>query len=113
DSSNEVRQHKQNVQRAIFTVNRELVALSEWLHANPELAWHEHQSCLRVSDVLSQSGFEVEANYLGLETAFHATFGTGQTRIGLCAEYDALPNIGHACGHNLIAAMTVGAAIGL
>ena len=59
---------------------------------------------------LEDAGFAVTPAYLGLETAFLATYGSGPFRLGLCAEYDALPGLGHACGHNLIAAITVGAA---
>ena len=87
-----------------------LIALSELLHAHPETAWEEHRSAGWVADALDEAGFEVTPSYLGLETAFLATYGSGPFRVGLCAEYDALPGLGHACGHNLISAMTVGAA---
>ncbi|MEV0686995.1 M20 family metallopeptidase [Nocardia sp. NPDC050378] len=87
-----------------------LIALSELLHANPETAWEEHRSSRWVAEALAEAGFTVTANYLGLETAFLAGYGSGPFRLGLCAEYDALPGLGHACGHNLIAAITVGAA---
>jgi amidohydrolase len=66
-----------------------------------------------VPDLLDRAGFDVTAGYLGLETAFLARFGSGPTRLALCAEYDALPGLGHACGHNLIAPSSVGAALGL
>ena len=100
-------------ERAATTVRDDaerLVQLSEQLHANPETAWEEHRSAGWVADALAESGFEVTPAYLGLETAFLATYGTGPFRLGLCAEYDALPGLGHACGHNLIAAITTGAA---
>ncbi|MFR9730663.1 M20 family metallopeptidase [Saccharopolyspora sp. MS10] len=87
-----------------------LVRLSEQLHAHPETAWEEHRSARWVAESLAEAGFEVTPGYLGFETAFLATFGSGPFRLGLCAEYDALPGLGHACGHNLIAAITVGAA---
>jgi amidohydrolase len=90
-----------------------LIALSEKLHAHPETAWNEHRAVGWVSDRLGDGGFTVTQPYLGLDTAFHARFGSGRTRVGLCAEYDALPGLGHACGHNLIAAMAVGAALAL
>ncbi|MGJ9411185.1 M20 family metallopeptidase [Aeromicrobium sp. CF4.19] len=89
---------------------RLLIDLSERLHANPETAWEEHRSSRWVAETLSDAGFTVTAPYLGLETAFLATYGDGPFRLGLCAEYDALPGLGHACGHNLISAITVGAA---
>lgn len=87
-----------------------LIALSEQLHANPETPWEEHRSSRWVAEALDEVGFEVTPSYLGLETAFLATYGSGPFRLGLCAEYDALPGLGHACGHNLISAITVGAA---
>lgn len=87
-----------------------LIVLSERLHAHPETAWQEHRAVRWVAEELQEAGFEVTTAYLGLETAFHATYGNGPFRLGLCAEYDALPGLGHACGHNLIAAIAVGAA---
>ncbi|MEV0703815.1 M20 family metallopeptidase [Saccharopolyspora sp. NPDC050389] len=91
----------------------ELIRLSERLHADPETAWEEHRAAAAVPELLDRAGFAVTSSYLGLDTAFHASFGTGPTRIALCAEYDALPGLGHACGHNLIAASSIGAALGL
>jgi amidohydrolase len=90
-----------------------LVDLACRLHADPEPAWEEHRAAATVPALLDRAGFAVTSGYLGLDTAFHATFGSGPTRIALCAEYDALPGLGHACGHNLIAAASVGAALGL
>lgn len=90
-----------------------LVDLARRLHADPETAWEEHRAAAAVPELLDRAGFAVTARYLGLDTAFHARFGSGPTRIALCAEYDALPGLGHACGHNLIAAGSVGAALGL
>lgn len=90
-----------------------LVALSEALHADPETAWNEHRASARLQEALAARGFAVTPAYLGLDTAFLATAGTGPVRIGVCAEYDALPGLGHACGHNLIAAIAVGVASAL
>lgn len=90
-----------------------LVDLSAALHADPETAWDEHRAATRVPELLDRRGFTVTSAYLGLATAFHASYGSGPRRIALCAEYDALPGLGHACGHNLIAASSVGAALGL
>ncbi|GAA4152459.1 M20 family metallopeptidase [Leifsonia shinshuensis] len=87
-----------------------LVALSEALHADPETAWNEHRASARLQEALASHGFAVTPAYLGLDTAFLATAGSGPVRIGVCAEYDALPGLGHACGHNLIAAIAVGVA---
>jgi len=90
-----------------------LIGLSERIHANPEIAWEEHRAARWVGDALAGGGFDVTPSYLGLETALLATAGSGPRRIGICAEYDALPGLGHACGHNIIAATSVGAALAL
>lgn len=90
-----------------------LVRLSHDLHAEPELAFAEHRSVAKVTDLLREAGFAVEPGPEDVPTAFTADYGTGEFTVGICAEYDALPDIGHACGHNIIAAAAVGAAIGL
>ncbi|MFI6096381.1 M20 family metallopeptidase [Lentzea sp. NPDC051213] len=90
-----------------------LVELSRSLHAEPEIAYQEHRSAAKVSGLLESSGFEVERGVGGLDTAFTARFGDGPLVVGLCAEYDALPELGHACGHNIIAASSAGAALAL
>ncbi|MBC7593599.1 MAG: amidohydrolase, partial [Kineosporiaceae bacterium] len=90
-----------------------LVALSTAIHSHPETAWEEYRACEWVADLLAEAGFAVTPCYLGLPTAFRAVYGTGAFRVGLMAEYDALPGLGHACGHNLIAASSAGAAIAL
>ncbi|HMD45601.1 MAG TPA: M20 family metallopeptidase [Acidimicrobiales bacterium] len=90
-----------------------LVALSHDLHAHPETAYEEERSAARVAGALADGGFDVETGAAGLPTAFVARAGTGPLTIGICAEYDALPGIGHACGHNIIAAAAVGAGLAL
>jgi amidohydrolase len=97
-------------------VNRDrdqLIGLADRIHASPEIGWNEHQAAAWVGDALASAGFEVESGAFGLPTALHATVGSGSRRVGLIAEYDALPGLGHACGHNLIAATAVGAASAL
>ncbi len=91
----------------------DLIALSETLHAHPETAWEEHRAAAWVGDALAGAGFRVTPAYLGLETALLAEAGSGPVTIGVMAEYDALPGLGHACGHNLIAASAVGAGLAL
>lgn len=91
----------------------DLVALSRDLYDHPEIAWEEVRSAARVADSLSDNGFEITEQFCGLPTAFAARIGNGELHVGLCAEYDALPRLGHACGHNLISAITVGAAMAL
>jgi amidohydrolase len=101
---------------AAGTVRRsrdDLVALSNTIHAHPETGWEEHRAAGWVGDALAAAGFDVTPHYLGLDTALRASYGTGPFRVGLMAEYDALPGLGHACGHNLISGMSVGAAIAL
>nr|WP_043236569.1 M20 family metallopeptidase [Streptomyces violaceusniger] len=104
---------KEAARREVDRHAEELIRLSERLHADPETAWEEHRAAAAVPEPLDRAGFDITTSYLGLETAFHARFGSGPVRIALCAEYDALPGLGHACGHNLIAASSVGAALGL
>ncbi|TNM37399.1 M20 family metallopeptidase [Nocardioides albidus] len=100
-------------EQAVRAAQDQLVALSHEVHGYAELAFEEHQTAAAVSDALSAAGFSVEAGVAGLPTAFIATYGTGDLVVGICAEYDALPEIGHACGHNIIASSAVGAALGL
>ncbi len=93
--------------------HQDLVQLSETLHANPELGWQEHRAAAWTAEYLERRGFEVEREYLGFPTAIRAVLGKGTRRIGLMAEYDALPGLGHACGHNIITAIACGAALAL
>lgn len=104
---------KNRISEAIASELPALIELSEWLHDHPETAWEEYKSAARCAEFLKDRGFEVESQFVGLDTAFHATFGSGTRRLALMAEYDALPGIGHACGHNLIAAMSLGAGVAL
>lgn len=98
---------------AIEAATADLIALSHSINAEPELAFEEVRSAAKTADLLRQRGFEVEFGVADLPTAFSATYGSGDLVIALCAEYDALPEIGHACGHNIIAASSVGAGLGL
>ena len=98
---------------AIVAARADLVALSHFVHAHPELGYEEFQSAEAVAAAAERAGFEVERAIGSLPTAFRATKGSGTLHLVLCAEYDALPDVGHACGHNIIAASSLGAAIGL
>ena len=91
----------------------DLIELSHAIHAEPELAFGEHRSCAKAKTLLAERGFEITDAAGGLDTAFRADFGSGPLVVGICAEYDALPEIGHACGHNIIAASAVGTALAL
>jgi len=90
-----------------------LLELSHRIHENPELCFEEQRAAAWLASYLETLGVAVEKPAFGLDTAFVAEIGTGRPRVALLCEYDALPDIGHACGHNLIAAAGVGAAAGL
>jgi amidohydrolase len=81
------------------------------LHGDPEPAFEEHRAAKRLSDELANGGFTVEREVAGMATAFTGRAGTDGPRVALLLEYDALPGLGHACGHNLIAAAGLGAAL--
>ena len=102
-----------SVEDAVNRRSGDLIELSHAIHAEPELAFAEFKSCAKAQALVAERGFEMTVAPGGLETAFRAEFGSGPLVIGICAEYDALPGIGHACGHNIIAASAVGAALGL
>jgi amidohydrolase len=91
----------------------DLIALSHFIHAHPELGYEEFESAEAVASAAEAAGFVVERGAAGLATAFRAVKGHGSFHVALCAEYDALPDVGHACGHNIIAAASLGAAIAL
>ncbi|MEU6964958.1 amidohydrolase [Streptomyces chrestomyceticus] len=90
-----------------------LTDLSRRIHGRPETAFTETKAASWCAGLLREHGFEVTAPAHGLDTAFTATTGTGPVTVAIACEYDALPDLGHACGHNLIAAAGVGAALGL
>lgn len=101
------------VDSTITGLRLEFATLSSVIHADPELAFAEHRTSKLLCDHLARAGFSVAPGTGGLETAFAARFGSGSPHIALLVEYDALPEIGHACGHNLIAAGGVTAAVAL
>src|SRR5689334_25268818 len=102
-----------SVTDVISSRRHDLVELSHAIHAEPELAFAEHRSCAKTQALVAEYGFAVTPAPGGLETAFRADYGGGPLVVGICAEYDALPDIGHACGHNIIAASAVGTALAL
>ena len=97
----------------IDSCKSELEKLSNSIWSNPELAWEEHKAHELLTDFLEKKGFVVERSYTGIETAFRATFGSGGPNVCVICEYDALPEIDHACGHNLIAEAGAAAGLGL
>lgn len=89
------------------------VALSHRIHASPEIGFEEVKASRWLGEALEGTGYTVEQGVAGMPTAFRASIGSGDLNIALLAEYDALPGIGHACGHNLIAATAFAAAAAL
>jgi amidohydrolase len=88
-------------------------AMAREIHAAKEVSFEEVRSAEAAAALLAEGGFEVERGTGGLPTAFTASAGSGELTVALCVEYDALPDIGHACGHNLIAGASVAAALAL
>jgi amidohydrolase len=99
---------------AIDAARDTILRVADTIHANPELGFEEHMASKLLCDTIETFGFDVERGAGGVETAFVAKKGDGDGPvIGILAEYDALPNLGHGCGHNLLAGSTLAAAIGL
>lgn len=91
-----------------------ILSLGKYIHDNPELAVEEYLAAEKITEILKNEGFTIQEKFEEMPTAVVAYKKNGSgPRIALVAEYDALPGIGHACGHNLIAAMSVGAALAL
>ena len=106
---------KQAVLETVDELRDSVVAVSRDLYENPELSLEEVRSSRLLGEILAGEKFEVTAAVAGLPTAFVALRRTGRSgpRIAFLAEYDALPGIGHACGHNLIASAALGAGLAL
>lgn len=102
---------KLKVKDSVELQRQQLIQLSLNIHDNPELGFKEDKASAWLTNYLEESGFYVERGIAGLPTAFRATYGQGSPKIVLLAEYDALPKIGHGCGHNIIAASAVGAGV--
>jgi amidohydrolase len=101
---------KERVAAAVARESTGLVDLSHRIHSKPELGFEEESASEWCAEELSQAGLSVEMGICDLPTAFVASAGSGPFVVAICAEYDALPGIGHACGHNVIAAAAIGAA---
>lgn len=104
---------REKVIGAIDDAAGDILAVSKFIHAHPEIAMQEVASAKAVADMLDRYGFATERGIAGTPTAFRAEKGRGAPRIAFLSEYDALPGLGHACGHNLIACAGMGAGIGL
>lgn len=90
-----------------------LIEISEYIHANPELGYEEYKAVEKLTGYLKNQNINFEEKYCGLDTSFKATHKQGESdyHFAICAEYDALPKIGHACGHNIICTAALGAYI--
>ena len=104
---------KKQVCKMIDDMSGELIDASHAIHANPEVAFEETFAHGLLTDKVEAHGLNVERHACGLDTAFISGFGTGEAEVGILSEYDALPGIGHACGHNIIATTGLGAALAL
>lgn len=104
---------KHAVAAKVADMSPKLRGISHELYAHPELAYEEFHASRILADAIEAGGLTVERGAHGLETAFRATAGSAGTHFVICAEYDALPEIGHACGHNIIAASALGAGLAL
>ncbi len=107
----EIDELKNKIAEEIDASRTELGNLSRQLHDNPEIAFEEHQSSALLTEFLENHGFTVEKGICQLPTAFKATYGQDRPIVAFLAEYDALPKLGHACGHNLIATSSVAAGL--
>lgn len=94
-------------------IHKRLIEISDYIYENPELGNEEYKAVKVLTELLKEHNFEVEGKYLNMDTAFKATFDSGKPglTIGYLCEYDALPGIGHGCGHNMIGTISSGAGI--
>ena len=104
---------KKEVCASVDRLAGELLAVSHEIHAHPELAFEEVRASARLAETARGHGLEARQNAYGLATAIEARFGAAGPTVALLSEYDALPGIGHACGHNIIATTALGAALAL
>lgn len=106
---------KSQIKMQVLDKLEELFLISKDLFEHPELGFEEVHAEQLLTDYFASNGFTVEHGIYGFDTAFRATYDSGKEGgvIAYLCEYDALPEVGHGCGHNLIAAMSMGAAIGL
>ena len=108
----EYKQLKEDACRYVDELKPLIYEIADKLHARPELGQEEFFASSLLKDILTDHGFTIDNPVAdAFPTAFHGTLGKGPFQMGFLAEYDALPKIGHGCGHNLIAAMSIGAAL--
>ena len=113
--SDDVKNIKEEVVKKVDEISDRLREIGHKIHQNPELLFEEHKAAKWLTEELENNGFDVERNVAGMETAFRATCPTSSEgpKIAYLCEYDALPGLGHGCGHNLIAVIGLGAGLAL
>lgn len=104
---------EERIRATVEALEPDLIGVRDALFAHPEVKWQEHRSAELLSERLEQGGFTVTRGVADLPTAFVGVAGSGPRHVGIVLEYDALPGLGHACGHNIIAAAGLGAALAL
>ena len=112
----EIQKKKNDIISTVERLKKDLITLSHNIHKNPELGFNEFKASKWLTDFLKKNGFDVKLGVGSLKTAFVAQFPKGPKRkpsVALVAEYDALPDIGHGCGHNIIGSASCGAAAAL
>ena len=105
--------NKEKVKASLDKLIPSLEEVSDWMYENPELGFEEYKTSKHLINYIKSNGLEVKNPVGGLDTAFSSSIGTSGPLVVLCVEYDALPEIGHACGHNIIATASIGAGIAL
>lgn len=107
--------YKKIAQDKVDEISEELYGLSDYIYNNPEYCFKEYLACEKMIEKLENNGFMIEKNVADLETAFKATYDSGKKgyHIGIFGEYDAVTGMGHSCGHNLMAAMALGAGVSI
>ena len=105
--------NKEKVKASLDKLIPSLEEVSDWMYENPELGFEEYKTSEHLINYMRSNGLEVKTPVGGLDTAFSSSIGSSGPLVVLCVEYDALPEIGHACGHNIIATSSIGAGIAL
>ena len=104
---------KQEITTHLSLIKEDILNLSKYLYENPEESFNEYKAYDRIVNILKSHNFEIIEHYLEIPTAFYAQYGTGHPKICYICEYDAVKDLGHIVGHNLISSMSLGAAISL
>ena len=105
--------NKEKFKNTLDNLHKELCDVSDWMYHNPEVGFEEYETSKYLVNFIESKNTKVNYPSHNLDTAFDVTFGDSGPLVVLCVEYDALPEIGHACGHNIIATASIGAGLGL